>query len=68
MKITKDMTIGEVLEAKPELEEVLKKHMGDVGCLTCPMRAMETLENGAEVHGIKKEDFDKMIKELNNKL
>ena len=68
MKVTKDTTIGEVLEAKPELEEVLRKHMGEVGCLSCPMRAMETLENGAQVHGVKEEDLKKMIKELNDKL
>ncbi|MBU0731498.1 DUF1858 domain-containing protein [Patescibacteria group bacterium] len=68
MKVTKDTTIGEVLEAKPELEEVLRKYMGEVGCLSCPMRAMETLENGAQVHGIKEEDLNKMVKELNEKL
>lgn len=56
------------MEKHPEAEKILRKYYGDdVGCLGCPMRAMETLENGAMVHKVSEKDFDKMVKELNNK-
>ena len=67
MKILKTTTIGEILEINPKAEETLRKYMGEVGCLSCPMRAMETLENGAQVHGIAEDKLDAMVKELNDK-
>ncbi|MFH0818856.1 MAG: DUF1858 domain-containing protein [Patescibacteria group bacterium] len=68
MKITKNTTIGELLEKHPEAVEILNKYMGQVGCITCPGRMMETLEMGAMVHGIPEKDFKKMLKELKDRL
>ena len=68
MKITKNTTIGDLLDEYPDAEKILRKYLGEVGCLTCPMRAMETLENGATVHKLSKPKLDKMVKELNDKL
>ena len=68
MKITKNTTIGDLLENHPEAVEILNKHMGQVGCITCPGRMMETLEMGAMVHGMPEKDFKKMFKELKDKL
>ncbi|MBQ3494643.1 MAG: DUF1858 domain-containing protein [Clostridia bacterium] len=59
-KITKDWTIGEVLNENEELTEVL---MGfGMHCFTCPMSQMETLEEAAEVHEI---DVDFLVEKLN---
>ena len=63
MKINKNLTIGELLDTHPEAAEILNKHMGQVGCLTCPGRMMETLEMGAMVHGVTEKDFKAMIKD-----
>lgn len=60
MKITKDMTIGQVLEINDDYAEIL---MGfGMHCFGCPMSRMETLEQAAEVHGV---DVDFMVQKLN---
>lgn len=67
MKITKNTTIGELLDKHPEAIKILEKHMGTVGCIACPGRMTETLEMGAIVHGTAEKDFKKMLKELKEK-
>jgi len=59
-KITKDMTFAEVMKANPKAGEKLAELGMFCGC--CPMAMMETLENGAKVHGV---DVNKLVKELN---
>ncbi len=51
--ITKDMTIGEVLEINPGLAPVLTS--GGMQCIGCPSSQMETVEEAAAVHGIETE-------------
>ncbi len=48
--ITKDMTIGELLNTKPEAAPVLL----EIGmhCLGCPSAQAESLEEAAMVHGL----------------
>lgn len=48
--ITKDMTIGEILRANPDVAPVLM----NVGmhCLGCPSAQGESLEEAAMVHGL----------------
>lgn len=58
--ITKDMTIGEILNTKPEAAQVLID-MG-MGCLACPSAQFETLEEACEVHG---QDIDDILAKLN---
>jgi len=62
-KITKDMTIGEVISSNPKAADILTK--AGFGCVTCPMAAMETLEQGAVSHGMDKKELDALLKELN---
>jgi len=50
MKITKDMTIGEVVRQNPESVEVLMSF--GMGCVGCPSAQAETLEEAAMVHGL----------------
>lgn len=51
--ITKDMTIGEVLQINQGLAPVLMA--GGMHCIGCPSSQMETLEEAAMVHGIETE-------------
>ncbi len=59
-KITKDMTIAEVIEVDERLQDILAGF--GMHCFTCPMCSMETLEEASEVHEI---DLDLMLKKLN---
>ena len=60
MEISKDMTIGELLEKAPEKAEILLN--AGMHCLGCPASQAETLEEACEVHGI---DVNELLKELN---
>ncbi|CDM69784.1 Hypothetical protein CM240_2667 [Clostridium bornimense] len=58
--INKDMTIGEIIRLKPEAAEVLMNF--GFGCVGCPASQMETLEQGAQVHGV---DVEVLVEALN---
>ena len=60
--ITKEMTIGEILQANPDVAPVLL----DAGmhCLGCPSAQGESLEEAAIVHGLDIDELMKAIKEL----
>ena len=55
MKITKDMTIGEVVRQFPDSVEVLMSF--GMGCVGCPSAQAETLEEAAMVHGLNLDDL-----------
>lgn len=57
--ITKDMTIGEILRANPDVAPVLMN--AGMHCLGCPSAQGETLEEAAMVHGL---DIDALMKEI----
>jgi hybrid cluster-associated redox disulfide protein len=60
MKISKEMTIGEIVRNYPECVEVLMNF--GMGCVGCPSAQAETLEEAGRVHGI---DVEQLIKALN---
>jgi hybrid cluster-associated redox disulfide protein len=62
-KITKDMTLGELVVKYPEAAQVMLKH--GMHCIGCHMSAMETVAEGAAGHGIVGKEFDKLIEEMN---
>lgn len=49
-KVTKDMTIGEIIRLNPRNAEVLMNF--GMGCVGCPSAQGETLEQAVQVHGI----------------
>ncbi len=49
-EISKDMTIGEMLNANPNIAPVLME--AGMHCLGCPSAQGETLEEAAMVHGL----------------
>jgi len=58
--ISKDMTIGQVMEINPKLADVF---MGfGMHCFSCPVSQMETVEEASQVHGI---DLEFLLKKLN---
>jgi hybrid cluster-associated redox disulfide protein len=60
--ITKEMTIGEILNKSPEVAPVL---MGaGMHCLGCPSAQGESLEEAAMVHGIDIDELMKVIDEM----
>ncbi len=59
--ITKEMTIQEILNLKPEAANIL---MGlGMGCLGCPSASMEKLEQACEIHGL---ELEEVLEKLNN--
>jgi hybrid cluster-associated redox disulfide protein len=60
MQITKDMLIGDVIRQKPETIKTLL-NIG-LGCIGCPSRQVESIEQAATVHGI---DVDELVRKLN---
>ncbi len=58
--LTKDMLIAEVIQRKPRTIQLLM--MVGLGCIGCPSSMMETVEQGALVHGI---DPDVLVEKLN---
>ena len=60
MKVTKDMTIGEVIRANPKAAQILMSF--GMGCVGCPSAQAETLEEASQVQGM---DVNAMVEALN---
>ena len=61
--VTKDMIIGDLLEAYPETAELLMQC--GMGCISCPASLMESLEEASMVHGLKP---DEVVEYLNEEM
>ncbi len=59
-KVTKDMSIIDVVQNYPESLEVFTRY--GLGCIGCAAARFENLEAGAKVHGI---DPDELVSEIN---
>ena len=60
-KIKKEMVLGEVITKYPKTVEIFFKH--GLPCASCQLASGETIEQAAELHGIK---LEKLLKDLNN--
>ena len=60
MTITKDMTIGEILRANPNVAPVLLE--AGMHCLGCPSSIGETIAEACEVQGT---NADELVEKLN---
>jgi len=63
IEISKDIMIGDLVENYPKLARVLVEEYG-FHCIGCMAAGMETLEEGATVHGMGKKEIQKMVVEL----
>lgn len=61
-EITKDMTIGEIINADPNAVPILMS--AGMHCIGCPAAQGETLEEASMVHGI---DVEALVFALNKK-
>lgn len=59
--ITKEMSIGEVLDKYPEAKGVFRKYFGE-GCFHCPTSRLETISVGALMHN---KDANALVEDLN---
>ena len=59
-KITKDMTIGEIILSNPEVAPILME--AGMHCLGCPSAQGESLEEAAMVHGF---DVNELLAKIN---
>ena len=59
--ITRDTRISDVIKICPTAPEVFTRH--GMGCFACMAASAETVEEGAEMHGI---DVDAILDELNS--
>ena len=60
LPVTKDTRIGELLQAYPKAADVFAEH--GLGCIACLGASMETIEEGALMHGL---DTDAIVEEIN---
>ena len=60
--VTKDVTIGEILRANPNVAPVLMN--AGMHCVGCPSAQGESLEEAAMVHGMDIDALMKAIEEL----
>ncbi|MDO8684598.1 MAG: DUF1858 domain-containing protein [Armatimonadota bacterium] len=58
--VTRDTSIAELLQKYPQTADVFSSH--GLGCFVCLGASMETVEEGAMMHGL---DADTIIEELN---
>ncbi|MCW1948877.1 MAG: DUF1858 domain-containing protein [Candidatus Shapirobacteria bacterium] len=63
MGINKDIMIGDLVEKYPKLAKVLVEEYG-FHCIGCMAAGMETLEEGASVHGMNSKEIKKMVDDL----
>lgn len=63
-QITKDMTMGEIIEKFPFASEVMLSY--GLHCVGCHVNPYESLENGALGHGMGDEEISSMLNELND--
>jgi len=62
-KITKDMTIGDIVAKYPQVTEVLMGY--GLHCVGCHVNGMESLAQGAMSHGLTEEEIDQIVKDAN---
>lgn len=67
VEITKDILIGDLVENYPDLASVLVEKYG-FHCIGCMAAGMETLEEGASVHGMEEKEIEKLVKDLKKKV
>ena len=65
-KISKEMTLGEVVQKFPKAVPVMLKY--GLHCVGCHVAGFETVEQGAKAHGMAEKDIEKMLAEMNESI
>lgn len=64
-KIDKNTSIGDLMEADPEMDDILYEY--GLYCGNCFAAGFDTLEEGAKMHGLEDDEIKELIQELNKK-
>jgi len=62
-EITKDMLIADLMEYYPKAAEALVEKY-EFHCIGCAAASMETIEEGAQVHGMEEKAIEAVIEDL----
>lgn len=63
-KIAKNSNLGDLIQAYPQLAQVLIEDYG-LHCAGCYAAAFDSLEQGAQIHGMSEKQIGEMVKRLN---
>ena len=61
--ITKDMLLMEAITKYPEIAPILTGY--GLHCVGCPVSGIETIEQGAKIHGLTEDVIEMMLKDVN---
>jgi hybrid cluster-associated redox disulfide protein len=61
--VTKDMTIGEIIDMYPDTIEIILEY--GLHCVGCGISGFETIEQGAMSHGMSSDDVEMSVRDLN---
>ncbi|MBI2579968.1 MAG: iron-sulfur cluster assembly accessory protein [Candidatus Aenigmarchaeota archaeon] len=61
--ITKDMTIGDIVEKYPETTDIMMSY--GLHCFGCHVNVYETLEQGIASHGMEETALESMLEDMN---
>lgn len=64
--LTKGTILSEVVEQSPRTAELLSEY--GLHCVNCFASSFDTLETGAQVHGMGHDEMEQMIDEINAQL
>lgn len=64
--VTKYDLLGMLMQECPRAAELLAEY--GLHCVSCYMNDFDTLETGAQIHGMTDEEMDEMINEINLQL
>lgn len=67
IKINPDVIISDLIEQYPESAMFLITEYG-INCVNCFAAGFDTLRQGARIHGIIDDDFDQLMKDLEEHL
>ena len=62
-KITKHTVISDLLAKHPKTAEILVDY--GLHCVGCPLSGMDSIENGAKLHGLSDESITEMVDRVN---
>ncbi len=61
--ITKKSNLGQVIKKYPQTAEILAEY--GLHCAVCPARQMDTIEQGAKIHGLSEDEMEEMVCQIN---
>jgi hybrid cluster-associated redox disulfide protein len=62
-KIKKSMLIGDIIKEHPEVAELMMSR--GLHCIGCHVSPFESIEAGCKSHGMKEDDINEMVKDMN---